>query len=214
MGEMMGWSNSLFNLMAEQRQSGDSHQKAVVRCGGEKAWLNWEQNMEGSAGRKAWGTMGTSERFLVVRDIVTLLDLTTKRHKYGGRERCQEATAAAQAGVDLVFWEESSGGDKEEKTHLRYVQSKRVDVWAPCRRGCHQFICLNPAARSIRTWAFVPMPYSPESGERTMAEAEGRTLLEEVLVDPELLKDPLGFRVGTIIGPCATLHFLPKRTED
>lgn len=37
MGEMMGWSNSLFNLMAEQRQSGDSHQKAVVRCGGEKA---------------------------------------------------------------------------------------------------------------------------------------------------------------------------------
>lgn len=57
----------------------------------------------------------------------------TKGHKYGGREGFQEATTAVQAGADLVFWEESSDGDKEEKIHLRYLQGKGGDVWVPGR---------------------------------------------------------------------------------
>lgn len=44
------------------------------------AWLNWGQKVEGTAetgGMGAWEIMGTSERFPAVRDVLTLLDLTT-----------------------------------------------------------------------------------------------------------------------------------------
>lgn len=40
-----------------------------------------------------------------------------------------------------------------------------------------------------------------------MAEAEGRTTLEEVSVDPEPLKHPLDFRAGPTMGPCANLPY-------